>query len=55
MGRGLGFPTGGNIVKRALIVWGGYEPHEPEKGAHVVRGMLEAEGFEVVVSPDYSR
>lgn len=41
-------------MKRALIVWGGYEPHEPEKGAHVVRGMLEAEGFEVVVSPDYT-
>lgn len=41
-------------MKRALIVWGGYEPHEPEKGAHVVRGLLEAEGFEVVVSSDYS-
>jgi len=39
-------------VKRALIVWGGADFHEPEKGAEVVRGILTGEGFEVVVSPD---
>jgi uncharacterized protein len=41
-------------VKRALIVWGGPDFHEPEKGAHVVRGILEGEGFEVTLSPDYT-
>jgi type 1 glutamine amidotransferase len=41
-------------VKRALVVWGGADFHEPEKGAEVVRGLLEGEGFEVVVSPDYT-
>ena len=41
-------------MKRALIVWGGPDFHEPEKGAHVVRGILEGEGFEVVVSPEYT-
>lgn len=41
-------------MKRALIIWGGLELHEPEQGAHVVRGMLEAEGFGVDVTPDYA-
>jgi type 1 glutamine amidotransferase len=39
-------------MKRALIVWGGADFHEPEKGAEVARGILAGEGFEVVVSPD---
>ncbi len=36
-------------MKNALIVWGGWEGHEPEQGAAVVRAMLEEEGFEVRV------
>ncbi|OAM77598.1 ThuA domain-containing protein [Devosia elaeis] len=39
--------------KKALIVWGGMELHTPERGAHVVRDLLEAEGFSVTVTPDY--
>ena len=39
--------------KRALVVWGGMELHTPERGAHVVRDLLEAEGFAVTVTPDY--
>ena len=35
----------------ALIVWGGWEGHEPDKCAAVVRGMLEEEGFRVRVEP----
>ena len=34
-------------MKQALIVWGGWAGHEPEKGAHVVADMLEAQGFKV--------
>jgi len=34
-------------MRKALIVWGGWSGHEPEQGAHIVRDMLEAEGFEV--------
>jgi type 1 glutamine amidotransferase len=40
-------------MKRALVVWGGLELHEPEAGAHIVRDMLKAEGFDVTVTPDY--
>jgi type 1 glutamine amidotransferase len=40
-------------MKRALVVWGGLELHEPEAGAEIVRGMLAGEGFEVIVTPDY--
>ena len=39
--------------KKALVVWGGLELHTPERGAHVVRELLEAEGFAVTVTPDY--
>jgi type 1 glutamine amidotransferase len=41
-------------MKTALVVWGGLELHEPEAGAHVVRGLLEAEGFAVTLSNDYT-
>ena len=41
-------------MKKALVVWGGLELHEPEKGAHIVRDILEAEGFAVTVSDDYT-
>jgi len=39
--------------RRALVVWGGMELHTPERGANVVRDLLEAEGFSVMVTPDY--
>ena len=39
--------------KKALVVWGGMELHTPERGAHVVRALLEEEGFSVTVTPDY--
>jgi uncharacterized protein len=35
--------------KTALIVWGGWEGHTPERSAGVVRGMLERNGFDVRV------
>ena len=40
-------------MKKALVVWGGMELHTPERGAHVVRELLEAEGFAVTVTSDY--
>jgi uncharacterized protein len=33
--------------KKALIVWGGWEGHTPERSANIVQGMLEANGFSV--------
>jgi uncharacterized protein len=39
--------------KKALVVWGGMELHTPERGAQVVRELLEGEGFAVEVTPDY--
>ena len=41
-------------MKKALVVWGGLELHEPEAGALVVRDILAAEGFEVTVTGDYA-
>jgi len=35
--------------RKALIVWGGWSGHEPERCAGIVRGMLEEEGFSVRV------
>lgn len=40
-------------MRRALIVWGGMDLHTPERGAYLVRDMLEPEGFEVTVTSDY--
>ena len=37
-------------MKRALIVWGGGEGHEPRQCAQAVAGLLEGEGFEVRVA-----
>jgi uncharacterized protein len=34
----------------ALIVWGGWDGHEPERCAGIVAAMLEAEGFRVEVA-----
>ena len=36
-------------MREALIVWGGWSGHEPEKGAHIVSAMLEEEGFKVYI------
>ena len=36
-------------MREALIVWGGWSGHEPEKGAKIVCDLLEAEGFKVYV------
>ena len=36
-------------MREALIVWGGWAGHEPDKGAAIIRAMLEAEGFSVSV------
>jgi type 1 glutamine amidotransferase len=41
--------------RRALVVWGGMELHTPERGAQVVRTLLEAENFAVDVTSDYER
>lgn len=38
--------------KNALIVWGGWDGHEPEKVAQLFGGILEADGWRVQVSND---
>jgi len=40
-------------MPKALIVWGGWEGHQPEKGAHLVAEMLANDGFDVHVTSDY--
>jgi uncharacterized protein len=37
-------------MKRALVVWGGWDGHEPERVAGLFEETLAAEGFEVEVS-----
>jgi len=37
-------------MKQALIVWGGWDGHEPEQCANIFAPILESEGFEVTVS-----
>ncbi len=37
-------------MKKALINWGGWEGHEPEKCAKIFAPILENEGFEVTIS-----
>lgn len=37
-------------MKKALIVWGGWNGHEPEEVAEIFKDVLEEEGFEVEVS-----
>ncbi|MGA2793053.1 MAG: ThuA domain-containing protein [Roseiarcus sp.] len=36
-------------MREALIVWGGWSGHEPEKGANIIGAMLEEEGFKVYI------
>ena len=38
------------MAKKALIVYGGYEPHQPKEGAELFRRWLVEDGFEVRVS-----
>jgi type 1 glutamine amidotransferase len=38
------------MAKRALIVWGGWDGHEPDKVADLFQEILTGEGFEVEVS-----
>ncbi|GCE12874.1 ThuA domain-containing protein [Tengunoibacter tsumagoiensis] len=37
-------------MKSALIVWGGWEGHEPDKGAQLFSSFLRDQGYEVEVS-----
>ena len=37
-------------MKKALVVWGGWDGHEPEKCAGVSADILKNEGFEVEIS-----
>ena len=36
--------------KRALLVWGGWEGHTPEQSADVVKTMLQASNYDVVMT-----
>lgn len=37
-------------MKKALIVWGGWDGHEPKQVGELFAGLLDAEGFDVTVS-----
>jgi len=37
-------------MKSALIVWGGWPGHEPEKGARLFAPFLESQGYETLLS-----
>lgn len=37
-------------MKRALIVWGGWEGHEPKQCAEIFAPWLHSQGYEVIVS-----
>lgn len=34
-------------MRQALIVWGGWEGHEPRQGAEIIRAFLQEDGFDV--------
>lgn len=38
------------MKKKALIVWGGWDGHQPDQVAEIFRGILEEENFQVEVS-----
>lgn len=38
------------MARKALIVWGGWDGHEPRQCAELFAPILQADGFEVVVS-----
>jgi type 1 glutamine amidotransferase len=37
-------------MKKALIVWGGWNGHEPEQCAGIAANLLKKEGFELEIS-----
>ncbi len=37
-------------MKSALIIWGGWQGHEPEKGARLFAPFLESQGYETLLS-----
>ena len=37
-------------MKKALIVWGGWEGHEPKQCSNIFGSVLEGEGFDVELS-----
>jgi type 1 glutamine amidotransferase len=39
-------------MHKAIVVWGGWEGHEPEQGAHILGRMLREDGFEVEITDD---
>ncbi|MBB3962937.1 putative dehydrogenase [Rhizobium metallidurans] len=41
-------------MRNALIVWGGWEGHEPQQCSTIVRDLLVKEGFDVMVEPTTS-
>ena len=41
--------TGGKM-KKALIVWGGWDGHEPKQCADIFEPYLKSQGYEVIVS-----
>jgi type 1 glutamine amidotransferase len=43
------------MPKRALIVWGGWEGHEPEATATIAAEALRGQGYEVEVTNDQDR
>jgi type 1 glutamine amidotransferase len=40
------------MAKTALIVWGGWDGHEPELTSTIVRDVLSAKGYDVAVETD---
>src|SRR5262249_25412873 len=40
-------------MRRALIVWGGWEGHEPQACPAIIAGMLRDSGFSVEVTHDF--
>jgi type 1 glutamine amidotransferase len=38
-------------MKKALVVWGGWDGHEPEPVGKILAGQLRKNGFEVEISP----
>ena len=46
------FMEGTRMPMRALIVWGGWEGHEPEAVATIFAGVLSSKGYEVDVETD---
>ncbi len=37
-------------MKTALLVWGGWAGHEPEKGARLFAAFLESQGYQTIIS-----